>query len=61
MSARLAAALTTCQIALGVIPSPDLNLADFILRKPSAMAAAPIIDGAFRPQGEQERYGCAFP
>jgi hypothetical protein len=62
MSARLAAALTTCQIALGVIPSPQiLNLADFILRKPSAMAAAPIIDGAFRPQGEQERYGCAFP
>ncbi len=44
MSGRLAAALTTCQIALGVVPSPQILSSRLTLRKiaPSAMAAAPI-------------------
>lgn len=42
MSARLAAAFTTCQIALGVIPSPQILSSRLTLRKiaPSVMAAA---------------------
>jgi hypothetical protein len=44
MSVRLAAALTICQIALGVIPSPQILSSRLTLRKiaPSAMAAALI-------------------
>ena len=44
MSACLAAAFTTCQIALGVIPSPQILPSRLTRRKivPSVMAAAPI-------------------
>ncbi len=44
MSARLAAAFTTCQIALGVIPSPQILSSRLTLRKivPPVMAAAPV-------------------
>jgi hypothetical protein len=44
MSARLAAAFTTCQIALGVIPSPQILSSRLTRRKivPSVIAAAPI-------------------
>ncbi len=44
MSARLAAAFTTCQIAFGVIASPQILSSRLILRKivPPAMAAAPV-------------------
>jgi len=44
MSARLAATFTTCQIALGVIPLPQILSSRLTRRKivPSVMAAAPI-------------------
>jgi hypothetical protein len=57
MSARLAAAFTTCQIALGVIPSPQILSSRLTRRKiaPSVMAAAPIHSSTarFRPQGNR--------
>jgi hypothetical protein len=44
MSARLAAAFTKCQIALGVIPSLHILSSRLTLRKivPQVMAAAPV-------------------
>jgi hypothetical protein len=47
MSARLAAALTTCQTALGVIPSPQILSSRLTRRKiaPPLMPAAVIHEG----------------
>lgn len=55
--ARLAAALTTCQVALGVIPSPQIlsnRSSRLTLRKIAPVCDGscpnPLIDGALRPQ-----------
>ena len=57
MSARLAAALTTCQIALGVIPSPQILSSRLYFAKDRPVDDGsrpnPLIDGAFRPQGNR--------
>jgi hypothetical protein len=54
MSAPLAAALTTCQTALGVSLSPQISPNRFTRRKvaPPLMSAAVVhsLDGSFRPQ-----------
>ena len=59
MSARLAAAFTTCQMAFGVILSPQILSSRLTRRKiapplmPPAVDASrrdPHIDGAFRPE-----------
>src|SRR6266567_3843208 len=57
MSARLAAAFTTCQIALGVIPSPQMLSSRLTLRKIAPVGDGgrrnPLIDAAFRPRGNR--------
>ena len=54
MSARLAAAFTTCQMAFGVIPSPQILSSRLYSTKdrPAIDASRhdPHIDGAFRPE-----------
>jgi hypothetical protein len=54
ISARLAAAFTTCQIALGVIPSPYILSSRLTLRKIAPVGDGgrrnPLIDAAFRPR-----------
>ena len=65
-------AFTTCQIALGVIPSPQILSRRLILRKivPQVMAAAqPTLDSAEVPEksqsvqfeGQDERAGGCYP
>jgi hypothetical protein len=58
MSASLAAAFTTRQMALGVIPSPHILSSRLTGRKmvPPLMPAAVV-----HSTREPERYGCAFP
>src|SRR5258708_3205975 len=54
MSARLAAAFTTCQMAFGVIPSPQILSSRLTRRKIAPAVDArrrdPLIDGAFLPE-----------
>ena len=56
MSARLAAAFTTCQIAFGVISSPQILSSRLTRRKivpPVIAAALVIINGESRPRGNR--------
>src|SRR5260370_14577319 len=58
MSARLAAAFTTCQMALGVIPPPPILSSRLTRRK----IVTPLMPAAVvHATRESERYGCAFP
>ena len=54
MSARLAAACTTCQMAFGVIPSPQILFQSIYSTKNrppvDVSRRDPHIDGAFRPK-----------
>src|SRR5271166_6761118 len=66
MPARFAAAFTMCQIALGVIPSPQIFLPPTYSPEDRATIDArrrgPLIDGAFRPHWNRNATPrCSFP